>query len=541
MYGIKKLTRIPESSTFGLTTIVFRLNLLAMKPLFNLFKPPDCRHRHTLPLLTVLTVILIFTSCNKLPGPFDPFDDPETIDGFMDLGAGYDVFDNFADEAKVREHILDYQRLNADGLVEKKDLENSTFMKTSGTSISTYSSSLSASVGLQGSYMFFSGSIETNFSRERYSYDSYSFATYHILINKYQLRLPTDWDATDLKPYLTAQVKSKLNDLSVPASAIFNLYGTHCMTGVVVGARSDYSVSGRTRDVKESVNVAVYAEASFSKGFGSGSLNTSVITQQEFDVFASNMEQHLEVYGGDSQLGHNIISKNDYDSWLNSVPNKLVFCNYTQNGLIPIWEFCDDEARKTELENSFATWATDREILVHPTPRFCILDLMIVDSPLPPDPYEVNNRDYYKLPYDLYKGAGGATLWIYYLPGLENDMIIPVSAVGLVDKTDREQLSDLGTGFVQINTDLNKGSGGDLIYLAYRRRSDYSDPLVTGLAIWNRKDYFYSMGTSSAYTWHGLVQHGTSTLQDLNEDASGDYIHLFYTNQFVEESTLPGR
>jgi len=104
-------------------------------------------------------------SCNKIPGPFDPFDNPETIDGFLNLGSGYDVFDNFADEAKVGEHILDYGKLNA---------------------------------------------------------------------------------------------------ASVPPSKIFDLYGTHCLTGVIVGARSDYSVSGRTRDVREGVSVAVYAEASFS-------------------------------------------------------------------------------------------------------------------------------------------------------------------------------------------------------------------------------------------------------------------------------------
>ncbi|MDZ7634881.1 MAG: MAC/perforin domain-containing protein [Bacteroidales bacterium] len=492
--------------------------------------------------LATMAVVLVLTSCSKLPGPFDPFEDPETIDGFKDLGAGYDVFDNFADAAKVREHILDYQKLNADGLVEKKDLENSSFLKTSGTSISTYSSSLSASVGLQGSYMFFSGSIETNFSKERYSYDSYSFATYHILINKYQLKLPTDWDVSALKAYMTTQARSKINDPSVPPSAVFSLYGTHCMTGVVVGARSDYSVSGRTRDVKESVNVSVYAEASFSKGFGSGTLNTSVITQQEFDRFASNMEQHLEVYGGDSQLGHSIISKNDYDAWLTSVPNKLVFCNYTQNGLIPVWEFCDDEGRRNELLQYYSTsWATDRKISVFPTPRFCILDLKVIDSPAPPNPYKIDGRDYYKLPYDLNRGAGGATLWIYYLPGLENDNITPLAAIGTVDTSDGENLSDLGTGFVMINVDLNKGAGGDLIYLAFRRRSNHSDQLVTGLAVWNRNTWVYSMGTSSGYTWYGLLQHGTSILQDLNEDAGGNFIHLYSTTQFVEESALPGK
>lgn len=514
-----------------------------MKTVIRRLKPPDCRLHNALSIFTVLTIICLLTACDKLPGPFDPFDDPESIDGFLNVGSGYDVFDNFADELKVKEHILDYSRLNADGLVEKKDIEITTFMKTSGTSITAYSSSLSASVGLQGSYMFFSGSIETNFSKERYTYDSYSFATYHILSNKYQLRLPTDWDAGDLKPYLTAQAKSKLNDPSVPPSTIFTIYGTHCMTGVVVGARCDYSVSCRTRDVKEGVSVAVYAEASFSKGYGSGSLNTSVITQQEFDRFSSNMEQHLEVYGGDSQLGHNIISKNSYDAWLNSIPNKLVFCNYTQNGLIPIWEFCDNDARKAELLDYYSTsWATDRNITVYPTPWYCILDLMVIDSPLPPNPYRVNNRDYYKLPYDLNKGAGGATLWIYYLPGLQNDTITPIAALGTVDTSDGEKLSDLGTGFEMINVDLNRGADGDYIYLAYRRWTGHSDQLVTGLRIWDRHTtYVYSPGTTSSYTWHGLLQHGTSIMQDLNEDAGGEYIYIYYTTQYVEESALPGK
>ncbi len=516
-----------------------------MNTLSTIFKPPDSRVRYIFPAFTALFSIMVCISCDKLPGPYDPFDNPETIDGFMDLGAGYDVFENFADEMKVKEHILDYGMLNADGLVEKKDIENTTFMKTSGTSIQTYSSALSASVGLQGSYMFFSGSIKTNFSIERYTYDSYSFATYHILSNKYQLRLPTDWDAGDLKPYLTTQARSKLNDPNVLPSVIFDIYGTHCMTGVVVGARSDYSVSGRTRDVKEGVSVSVYAEASFSKGYGSGSINTSVVSQQEFDQFASNMEQHLEVYGGDSQLGHNIISKNDYDSWLNSIPNKLVFCNYTQNGLIPVWEFCDDDARKNELLQYYSTsWASDREISVYPTPRFCILDIMVVDSPMPPNPYRVNGRDYHKLPYDLNKGSGGATLWLYYLPGLENDVITPVAAIGTVNTTDGEKLTDLGTGFVNINVDLNRGAGGDYILLAYRKRADHADYLLTGLMIWDRHStYVYSLGTGAApaWTWIGLLQHGTSILQDLNEAADGEYIYLYYTNQFVEQSALPGR
>ncbi len=328
--------------------------------------------------------LLLLISCSKesddLPGPFQPIDDPEQVNGLDNLGSGYDVFENFADASKVKSAILDYRKLNREGLVEMKNLEHSTFHTTSGKTVTEYAQSLSASVGVSGSYMFFSGSVKTNFSESRYCYDSYSFATYHSLIQKYQLRIPTDWSAEDLKPYLTDMAREKINDPSIPPTQIFQIYGTHCMTGLVVGGRLDYSVSARTRDLKENVSIGVYAEASFSEGLGSGSINTSVITESEYNQFTSSMEKHLEVYGGSSELGQHIINKDDYDAWINSVENNLVFCNFTQNGLIPVWEFCDDPARKAGLQDAYASWATERNIDVYPAPRVCILDLKIIEG-----------------------------------------------------------------------------------------------------------------------------------------------------------------
>ena len=498
----------------------------------------------------ILILSLGFTGCNKnneLPGPFEPIDDPDQISSIENLGSGYDVFEKFADASKVKAPILDYKMLNSDGLIEMKNLEQSTFHTTSGTSISQYTSSLGVSVGLQAGYMFFSGSVTTNFSKERYEYDSYSFATYHCLINKYQLRLPTDWDAEDLKPYLTSQAKIKLNDPGVPAATIFGIYGTHVLTGVVVGGRLDYSISGRTRDVKTGVSVGIYAEASFSQGLGSGSLNTSVITQQEFNNFESHMEKHLEVYGGDSELGQQIISKNDYDAWINSIPNKLVFCNYTQNGLIPVWQFCDDATRKAQLEAAYATWATDRAIAVHPAPRVCILDLIVIPGLAAANPYTLNNRDYYRLDYDLNAGCGGSTpyIWIYYLPGMENDTTFtPIAKVATLDTSDGETLANLGAGFVVDGYDLNKGAGGDLIYLAFRRRTGYSDDLVTGLRVTDNSVNEYTFGASgiSPTLWHAVTQGPFSAnMQDLNEGAGGALIHLYYTHEFIDESSLPGK
>jgi len=362
------------------------------------------------------------------------------------------------------------------------------------------------------------------------------------MINKYQLRIPTDWSAEELKPYLTSQAKNKLNDPTVPADEIFRIYGTHCLTGIVVGGRLDYSISGRTSDLKSNVSIGVYAEASFSMGLGSGTMSTSVITEEELHTFESNMEKHLEVYGGSSELGQHIIIKDDYDAWIGSIENNLVFCNFTQNGLIPVWEFCEDDTRKEALKAGYATWSEDRKITVYPAPRVCILDLIILEGASAANPYtdRVTDRVYYRLNYDLNRGCGGDTpyIWIYYLPGIENDTITPIAEVATIDESDGERLSNLPDGFVKIAHDLNRGAGGDYIYLAYRRRSSYDDKLVTGLRVNNA----YSMGTSAYSQWNVVTANYTSaTPQDLNEGAGGDDIFLYFTDDYVDPQVLPGK
>lgn len=493
---------------------------------------------------SLLFSALFLVACEKdpegLPGPYEPIDDADLLAGIENLGSGYDVYEVYADASKVKAPILDFSRLNEDGVVEYKNLEHSSFESTSGSSIAEYSNSLGVSVGLSGSYMYFSGSVKTNFSKSRYSYDTYSFATYHSMINKYQFRLPADWSADDLKPYMTSQAKNKINDPSIAPEGIFQMYGTHCITGLVVGGRLDYSISGRTSDLKTNVSIGVYAEASFSMGLGSGSMNTSVITEEELHTFESNMEKHLEVYGGSSELGQHIIIKDDYDAWIGSIDNNLVFCNFTQNGLIPVWYFCDDQARKNELEAAYASWAENRKIEVNPAPRVCVVDVIILEGASAANPYtdRVTNRVYHRLNYDLNSNAGGAYIFIYYSLGMENDSITPLAEVATIDVSDGESLNALPAGFEMIDHDLNRGAGGDFIYLAYRRRNEYSDKLVTGL----RVNSAYSMGTSGSNQWNVVTQgYYSSDPQDLAEGAGGDVIRLYFTDDRVDESVLAGK
>jgi len=120
---------------------------------------------------------------------------------------------------------------------------------------------------------------------------------------------------------------------------------------------------------------------------------------------------------------------------------------------------------------------------------------------------------------------------------MENEAITPVTEVATRDVTDGEILP---SGYEECPLDVNKGVGGDVIRLIFKRRTNYSDQLITGL----RVQTAYTSGTTGNNTWHVVpIQINPSSPQDLNEGASicDNKIWLYWTNQFVDESALPGK
>lgn len=69
-------------------------------------------------------------------------------------------------------------------------------------------------------------------------------------------------------------------------------------------------------------------------------------------------------------------------------------------------------------------------------------------------------------------------------------------------------------GFVKVNKDLNKGAGGDYMYLCYKMGSGAP---VTGLVV----------TTSTSHP--NVYEHCVRVSTDLNKGAGGDYIYLWIT------------
>jgi hypothetical protein len=476
----------------------------------------------------MLGILALLTSCS------DDTTEPQnggggltgTESGFEVLGAGYDVFDNYADPLEVKATLLDRAAMRNDGLFEERPYERSTFYTATGTTIQEYAYSLNHSTQISGSYSFFSASVGVNFSENRYTHTRYSFATVQSLIKKYGLRVKLDVTADQLKPYLTETANNNLNSDKVTPEELFQMYGTHVVTGLIVGGRLDYSVSADMTQVDESTRIGLYAEASFKSGFASAELQTSTEIEENMSSFNETMEKRLEVYGGQSEYGQNIVNDDDYRAWIESVSENPVFCDFEESGLVPIWELCDDQNRSDAIASAFATWANDHDIPMG-GPYDCLVDLQvhITGNPAPELP-----GGYKLLPQDLNDGAGGAFIWIYYKlgpdDGTEGD---PITGIYTVDTSNGESNPPGGT---MIGVDLNYDVGGDFIYLGYFRGTGDA---VRSIATHNPSDgdYNYSQGGASSY-YYWVTHQGSATLQDLNEGAGGDFIYVGYSYDYLE-------
>jgi hypothetical protein len=473
-------------------------------------------------LVLAIVAALAIGACSD-----DDVTGPGDVPEMSVLGMGYDVFSNYADPAEVCAGFLDVEALYRAGHVEKVPYEKSTFRTAHGTSIREYSTNLSSSVSVEGGYLFFSGAAKMNFSSSRYTSERYSFATVQSLIQKYAWRVKRDVTLDQLRPYVLKSVQQRLDDPDFSCEDLFYMYGTHVITGFTIGGRLDYSVSAEMSEVKHSSSIDLYAEASFKKGFASASLSTETHIEEDLAAFESIMEKHLQVYGGRSEYGQHIINDEDYRDWIDSVEERPVFCDFEDNGLFPIWEFCTEPERKSTLHEAFEAHAEDNEILIHDS-HLALVDLTVRDmGSNPPQNLEGGWR---LLPQDLNEDAGGRYLWIYYRLGSDDDPdLTPIDRVYTVNTSDNERDRFDGT---KINIDLNKGAGGDYIYLYYTRGGVNPIRALHSSADGKTR---YTDYASPSLVWLPVCNNpGTGAPQDLCEGAGGDYIYLYYTKDFVD-------
>lgn len=295
------------------------------------------------------TVQFDITCGNAAPG-YD-------VAGMEVLGSGYNVTGNYADVADVKAVVLDLAALEASSLLRQVQYERATYHVVSGETSQDYQQSLSAKVKLSGSGFGFSGALRTSFRQDRYESRHYSFATVQSVIRKHGLRVALSVSPEQLRGFLTPEAAAAINDPSVEAGDLFDTFGTHVLTGIIVGGRLDYSTSANMSFERQDRSIDVYARASFKNIFASASIEAEATTDLSWSEYSATEERHLEVYGGRSEYGQYIMNEGVYESWIESVDGNSVFMDFESTGLVGLYELADNADRRAELEAAWDTYA----------------------------------------------------------------------------------------------------------------------------------------------------------------------------------------
>ena len=120
---------------------------------------------------------------------------------------------------------------------------------------------------------------------------------------------------------------------------------------------------------------------------------------------------------------------------------------------------------------------------------------------------------YVKIPVDLNKGAGGEYVYICYSrtasgPPITNVQVFAGSSSSF----------PIQNGYTKINKDLNKGAGGKYIYLCYTTANWNCSPPITSLNV--------AQG-SSRHTYPVSAE-WIRIDQDCSEEAGGSYNYVIY-------------
>ena len=278
---------------------------------------------------------------------------PNGIEDYSHIGKGYDASGEYAADAYVRNVVLDVDRLIEEGyLADVINLNSTEERYIYAKTVEEYQSQLSAKASISAGYLGFSASVSTSFSVTALSSAENEYSSFRHITKKQSYKILPNLVAEDLKPCVIPEVQSDIDNMA--ATDLFLKYGTHIITGFILGGSLDYSMSA---DVSVMENAADWSVAT-SGGFKS--LAMGMNASAEFASYermrneAANFESSLRARGGESQYASQNpnVSESTYNEWLASLEDqsKWVMVDYDGSQLIPIWEFASSAGRKSELE-----------------------------------------------------------------------------------------------------------------------------------------------------------------------------------------------
>lgn len=291
---------------------------------------------------------------------------PRDIPGSESIGNGYNVLDGdyatplsttfplFDLGEKTELQIDESHTYNVPANVRWIPYRQGEFRIVTGKTINEHQTSLLQETGISGEYGAFKGSLDVSFDRSTFRRSCFEYVTCMDVIARWVLRLP---HPTELASFLRPQVKDEIN--SLPPRELFEKYGTHYLSEIIVGGRATYSSVVNTLQYRSEYTLEVVARMSYQFGVGKVSAENKTRYTDSVSNFESNSSSKVRVIGGDPGYAKRIFD-GEYDHWIESTDERPVFVGFGPKGLRPIWALCGDGARKKKLQRSYEKYRPEK-------------------------------------------------------------------------------------------------------------------------------------------------------------------------------------
>jgi hypothetical protein len=300
---------------------------------------------------------------NPTPRVLEDVVSDKKLAGVSYLGHGYDLITgNYADSESVKDYqILDTDKLLNAGLVLQMPNSQSYSTFASGESAQSYSEQLATSVGVSGSYLFFSGSVKTNFSSDSLSQTNSSFATLSYVASQYDLYI--DQQHAKLTDYLDPAFAQAINDPGVDPDWIFDRYGTHVLLSERMGGRLDYNASANSTYTEQEHDMQADMDASFNLMYASANVNVSTSQKTASSSYTQNSTTNIKAYPA---YGSGSLDPSAFAAWFQSMQSNPTLSDFGQDPFVPVWQLATDPVRQQQIETAFAAWGNSHDYVPAP-------------------------------------------------------------------------------------------------------------------------------------------------------------------------------
>ncbi|MCS3735903.1 MAC/perforin domain-containing protein [Mucilaginibacter dorajii] len=236
------------------------------------------------------------------------------------------------------------------------DVNTQTVKQTFSSTYKEFQSSQSsntefaASVGIEGSYGFYSGSVKASYSSETYQASTAFSSSFNAVINCGTVTFKRQSDNDAIRACLTAEFCDNLDSITTlkAAAAFVNTYGTHLVLGLNLGGFIQLKSESQTSNYKSKQEMSLAVTAAY-KGAGSISAAASATQKLSQESFSSSLEQTVDTSGGQSNLAAQIDPKDPktVTDWANSCTSDT---SYGITSSIEIWQLAANDTAKNTLK-----------------------------------------------------------------------------------------------------------------------------------------------------------------------------------------------